>query len=131
MGVRKDFAETLSRLRLRKKYTCVLVDENDVNFQGMIKRVKDFVAYGPVDEKTLIELVKARGKMADKSEIKDVDASKIAKDLLGGKKMSEVGLKPFFRLHPPRKGIKSKLHYPRGALGDHKKDINKLVERML
>ena len=40
-------------------------------------------------------------------------------------------LKGFFRLHPPRKGINSKLQYPKGVLGDNKKDINKLIERML
>jgi hypothetical protein len=40
-------------------------------------------------------------------------------------------LKGFFRLHPPRKGIKSKLQYPKGVLGDNKESINKLIERML
>ncbi|KKL95423.1 hypothetical protein LCGC14_1854700, partial [marine sediment metagenome] len=43
----------------------------------------------------------------------------------------KLNLKPFFRLHPPRKGIKSKLHFPKGVLGDNKEKINDLVLRML
>jgi hypothetical protein len=42
-----------------------------------------------------------------------------------------MGIKPFFRLHPPRKGINSKIQYPKGVLGNNKEDINKLIERML
>jgi hypothetical protein len=48
-----------------------------------------------------------------------------------GKKLADFKLKGFFRLHPPRKGIDSKLQYPKGVLGNNKKDINKLIERML
>ena len=42
-----------------------------------------------------------------------------------------LDLKPFFRLHPPRGGIKSKIHFPKGVLGNNKEKINDLVERML
>ena len=51
--------------------------------------------------------------------------------MIAGKKPEEIGIKPFFRLHPARGGIKSKLHYPKGVLGNHKENINKLIERML
>ena len=37
----------------------------------------------------------------------------------------------FFRLHPPRGGIKSKIHFPKGVLGDNKEKINDLIKRML
>ena len=48
------------------------------------------------------------------------------------KKLKEIGLKPFFRLHPPRGGLKSsKKQFPRGVLGNHKQEINKLIEKML
>jgi len=108
VGVRQDIAETLDRLRLRKKYTCILVDEKNKNLMGMVKKVRNCVAYGPISKETEEKLIKARGK-------KDVEGK----------------LKPFFRLHPPRGGIDSKKHYPKGVLGDNKEDINKLVERML
>jgi len=36
-------------------------------------------------------------------------------------------------IHPPRKGIESKKHFGvgKGVLGNNKKEINKLIERML
>ena len=127
--VKKDVAETLDRLRLRKKYVCVLINSSDVNAMGMLKKVKHFVAYGNIDEKMLGDLVEARGALIEKGG--EIDSKKIASELIGGKKLKDLGLKPFFRLHPPRKGIKSKLQYPRGVLGDNGSKINDLIGRML
>jgi len=117
----KDITETLSRLLLRRKYACVLVEENAVNM-GMIQKVRSFVAYGKIDEATLKELVKKRGQKIDKG--KEVGELK-------GLNFKEANLKPFFRLHPPRGGINSKQHFPRGVLGNHKEKINDLIRRML
>ncbi|MBL7059168.1 uL30 family ribosomal protein [Candidatus Pacearchaeota archaeon] len=107
VGIKKEITDTLYRLRIRKKYACVLLEPTAVNL-GMIKKVKDFVAYGEISEDLKKELIQKRG-------IKDVDGK----------------LKPFFRLHPPRGGIKSKVHYPKGVLGNHKKKLNELLQRML
>jgi len=126
--VKKDIVQTLDRMRLRRKYACVLMDGSDKNIKGMLENVKHYVAYGVIDKDTLIKLIEARAVSVEK---KKIDAEKIANELIGGKKLKELGLKPFFRLHPPRKGIKSKLQYPKGVLGNNKKDINKLIERML
>ena len=104
--VKKEIAGTLYRLKLRRKYACVVVKPTK-DILGMIKKVKYYVAYGEIDKETYDKLVKARGKKVD------------------GK------LKPFFRLHPPRGGIKSKLQYPKGVLGNHGEKINKLIGRML
>ena len=42
IGVRKDLAETLYRLRLRRKYACVVL-ENPTQVQlGMLKKIKDY-----------------------------------------------------------------------------------------
>lgn len=104
--VPKDIENALYRLRLRRKYSCVVV-KSTKSILGMIKKIKYYVAYGKIDKETYDKLIKVRGEKTD------------------GK------LKLFFRLHPPRKGIKSKLQYPKGVLGNNKKDINKLIERML
>lgn len=125
--VKGDIADTLDRLRLRRKYACVLVDSGDGAIMGMLEKVKFYVAYGSIDKETLVELVKARGQGVGG----EVDAEKVVGGLMNGKGLKELGLKPFFRLHPPRKGIKSKLQYPKGVLGDNKDDINKLLRRML
>jgi len=58
-----------------------------------------------------------------------MDEKKVIEEINDGKKSKII--KPYFRLHPPRKGIKSKLHYPKGVLGNHGEEINKLLERML
>jgi len=136
VGIRKDLAETLSRLRLRRKYSCVVLVNPTKEQLGMVKKVKDFVACGEVDEKFFEKMIKARGKSLDKK--KEVDAKKVIDGLIKGKKYEELNLKPFFRLHSPRGGFKSKggaspikTHYPKGVLGDHKEKINELIERML
>jgi large subunit ribosomal protein L30 len=128
--VEHDVAETLDRLRLGKKFTCVVVNENPETL-GMIKKVKDYIAYGNIDEKTLAEMIKARGKVIGDTKAKIKDAEKIAKDVLSGKKFEDLKVKPFFGLHPARGGINTKKHYPRGVIGNHKEDINKLIMRML
>jgi len=123
--------ETLGRMRLRRKYACILMHETEENM-GMINQVENFVAYGKIDKETLLELIKARGKVAGNKNGK-VDAAKAVAELTEGKtqkKLSDIGLKPFFRLHPPRGGIDSKSHFPRGVLGENKK-INELIRRML
>jgi len=76
-------------------------------------------------------LIKERSenKEGRKKEIK-IDVLEVVSGLKGGKKLSDFGLKEFFRLHPPRKGIKSKLQYPKGVLGKNGK-INELIGRML
>ena len=138
--LKKPTVETLDRLRLRRKYVCVLIDDKNAEVMGMIKKLRDFVAYGDINQETLTKLIKARGQWdktapkgvpSKKGKISDADASAIAKESLTGKKLKDSGLKPFFRLHPPRGGIDSKEHYPKGVLGNHKEDINKLIARML
>ena len=103
VGLKEEVINTLDRLCLRKKYACIVIDEKP-EIIGMVKKVRDYVAYGKIDEKTLEELKRKRGKE--------------------GKK--------FFSLHPPRGGIKSsKLHFPKGVLGDNGDKINELIRRML
>lgn len=105
IGVKHDVKDTLYRMRLRRKYSCVVLEPTKENL-GMIKKVRNFVSYGEISKETYEELVKKRGKKVD------------------GK------LKPFFRLHPPRGGAETKVHYPKGILGENK-EIDKLVGRML
>ena len=131
VGVNRDVEETLNRLRLRKKYSCVVIPSRGKEHLGMIKKVKDFVAYGEIGSEMLEKLVEKRGKALDSS--KKLDPKKAAKGIEEGKKYSELNMKPFFRLHPPRKGIESKKHFGvgKGVLGNHKERINELLERML
>jgi large subunit ribosomal protein L30 len=130
VDVPKDVESTLDKLKLRRKYACVVVREKP-EIKGMLKRVRNFVAYGKIDERTFVELVEKRGRSIGKEK---KDAKKIVSAFIEsktGEKLEKFGIKPFFRLHPPRGGIKSKLHYPKGVLGDHGEKINELIRRML
>ena len=126
--VKGDIANTLERLKLKRKYSFSLISSNNKSLKGMLKKINYSVAYGKINKETLIKLLKARAKKLDKSEIAP---EKTAEELLAGKTLKQLNFVPFFRLHPPRKGIKSKLEYPKGVLGNNKEDINKLIERML
>ncbi len=128
VNLKKEIDGTLNRLRLRKKYSCIVLNPTKEQF-GMIKKVRDFVAFGNIRKETLEKLIEKRGQLLNKK--KKIDAKKTSDELEKGKKYEALNLKPFFRLHPPRKGIKSKLHFPRGVLGDNKEKINDLIERML
>ena len=88
-----------------------------------------------------MQLIEARGRMPGD---KPVDAAALAagkfgsvgefaKALLAGKaKMDAFGMKKVFRLHPPKSGYReTKVHYPRGALGNRKEKINDLLRSMM
>jgi large subunit ribosomal protein L30 len=103
VGLEKGIKETLNRLKLRKKYSCVVLKPTKENI-GMIKKVRNQVAFGEINEEMYKKLSEKR----------------------------KTPIKNFFRLHPPRGGIKSsKQGFPKGVLGDHGKKINELLERML
>ncbi|MCR4327233.1 MAG: uL30 family ribosomal protein [Nanoarchaeota archaeon] len=106
IGINKDVKETLHRMKIRRKYACTVIEPTKVDL-GMIKKVRSFVSYGEISKETYEKLVKSRGK----------------KDETGK-------LKPFFRLHPPRGGAKTKFHYPQGILGENK-EMDKLIGRMI
>ncbi|MEM3112807.1 MAG: uL30 family ribosomal protein [Candidatus Pacearchaeota archaeon] len=128
VNINEDIENTLNRLKLRRKYTCVVLEDSKI-LNGMIKKIRSFVAYGEIDKKTLIELIKYRGQKLDKT--KKIDPEKIYEILLKEKKFDNTGIKPFFRLHPPRGGVNTKDHFPKGILGDNKEKINDLIRRML
>ena len=107
VGLERGAKETLFRLRLRRKYACVLVDEKNKTLIGMLKDSRNFISYGEISEDTKKQLMEKRAK-----------------------KDKEGNIKPFFRLHPPRGGINSKFHYPKGVLGENKK-MDELILRML
>ena len=71
----------------------------------MINKVRDFVAFGEIDNETHKKLLEKR----------------------------KTKIENFFRLHPPRGGIESKKHFGvgKGVLGDNKNKINELIGRML
>ncbi len=129
VGLNSDIKETLHRLRIRRKYTAVLVKPTTENMK-LLQKLRNHLAFGTIDKETLQELIEKRA-LPIKKETK-INPEKIAEEI-ENKSPTELGIKPFFRLHPPRKGIDSKKHFGvnKGVLGDNKEKINELVRRML
>jgi len=111
--VNKDIIDTLDMLRLYRQNYCA-VYEKTPSIIGMIQKIKDYVAWGEIDDETFKILKDKRGKP-------------------NPKKKEEV--KPYFRLNPPRggferKGIKKGFNAG-GALGYRGKKIIELINRMI
>ncbi len=139
---RRDIKDTLKMLRLHHINHCVLVPDSPENL-GMIRKVKDYVAYGEVDAATMETLLETRGRVVGDAPLTDeyvkanssyASISELAKALAGGEtKLRDIpGLKPVLRLHPPRKGYKTtKRTFPQGgALGYYGQEINTLLYKM-
>ena len=144
IDVKKPVKDTLAMLRLYKKNSCVIVPNTPV-YIGMLKKVKDYVTWGEVDEKAFRILLERRGRLAgNKSLSEEYLKQKIKTDYDGFVKeffkfkneLKDIpGLKLFFRLKPPEKGFERKgIKKPfsvGGALGYRKDDINNLIKRMI
>jgi len=142
VNTRRDIKDTLKMLRLHHINHCVLVPDTPENL-GMIRKVKDYVAYGEVDEGTVTTLLETRGKVTGDVPLTDdyvrehstyASIAEFAKALASGNaRLSDMpGMKPVLRLHPPRKGYKTiKRTFPQGgALGYYGTEINALLYKM-
>jgi 50S ribosomal protein L30P, archaeal len=142
VNTRRDIKDTLKMLRLHHINHCVLVPDTP-EYLGMIRKVKDFVAYGEADAQTIETILRTRGRVVGNNPLTDEyikanstypGISDFAQALAEGKtRLSDVpGLKPVLRLHPPRKGYRTiKRTFPQGgALGYYGREINSLLHKM-
>ncbi|NHJ87383.1 MAG: 50S ribosomal protein L30 [Asgard group archaeon] len=137
-----DILRTLELLNITRPNHCVIVP-NDSTHQGMAQKVKDVATWGEISKKTLTELIKKRGRVQGNKKISNAflkeqkfeTMSEFITALYDGKAdMRRIdGLKPLFRLHPPRKGFKGvKDPITRGGdLGYRGEAINDLLEKMM
>lgn len=144
IDVKRPIKDTLNMLRLYKKNSCVVVSNTPV-YAGMLMKVKDYVTWGEIDDKTFKALLEKRGKLPGnkiltKKYLMDklkMDYDSFTKEFFAFKKeLKDIpGVKMFFKLKPPekgfeRKGIKRSFAVG-GALGYRKDKINDLIMRML
>ena len=134
---------TMGLLGLNKVNHCVIVPEND-SVKGMLQVAKDYVTWGEVDQATLAEMLRARGKIVGDEAVTDeyvksnsefASIDDLAKAMIDSYcRLRDVeGVKPVIRLHPPVKGYEgNKRSYKNGgALGYRGAAINDLIKRML
>jgi large subunit ribosomal protein L30 len=130
-------------LHLTRANHCTIIPE-DKQWRGTLLKVKDYVTWGKVDEKTMLELLSKRGRivgnkpitieyLAKNTGFKSLDD--LAKALVGEKadlrKLAEV--KPLFRLSPPKRGYEHVQHDYKtgGSVGNRGEKINELIRRMV
>lgn len=106
--------DALRMLRLSKVNYCSIIDDRDT-YNGSLKKVKDYVTWGHVDEKEVALILEKRGELLGGKRltdgyIKENTKFKSIEDFVKSfiNFEAELGdipqLKLFFRLHPPRKG---------------------------
>ena len=142
VNTKPEIKDTLKMLRLNQINHCVVVPDTP-NFRGMIQKVKDYVAFGPINGETLALIMENRGRLVGGDRLTDDYVSKNSgfksiKDFAeavasGNAKMGDMpGLNPVFRMHPPRKGHAGlkRTFQQGGALGNYGEEISLLINKM-
>jgi len=134
--------KALNELWIAKKFSASVVTD-DLPTLGMLRLCKDYVAWCPVDEGLLTDLLRKRGMVSgtrslDAASLKELGckkhedlAAKMVKDQV---RLSALnGVLPYFRLAPPKGGFKMSLRRQateRGLLGNNPK-LDAIVRRMI
>ena len=142
--VTKKIRDTMSMLNLTRVNHAVLIPKT-APYEGMLQKVKDYVTWGEVGEDTIVSLIKERGRMSGDKPVTDStvksssdhsNIQSLSKAIASGDATTKdvQGMKPVFRLHPPRGskgwgGIK-RAYSVGGALGFRGEVISELAERM-
>jgi large subunit ribosomal protein L30 len=143
VNVPYEVEDVLKMLNLkRNNYATLIV--NDATTKGMLRVVKDYVTWGEIKEDVLTYLLKERGELVGKRKLTDESVREVGFNSIGelSKALSSLSvklnklkpLKPFFRLHPPRKGFKRpvrRAYAMGGETGYRGEAINDLVRRMI
>lgn len=140
-GVKGEVADTMKMLRLNRINHVVILDENP-SYKGMLQKSKDYITWGEINEETLAKVITKRGRLPGgekvtpeflKENTSHKNIEDVAKAVFKGEKLEEMGIKPVFRLHPPRKGFKNvkKAYNEDGTLGYRGEDIGNLIGKML
>jgi len=141
IGVKRTIEDTMRMLRLTRVNHCALVSETVSNI-GMLRKAKDYVTWGKIDEATLKMLIEKRGRlvggrMIDEdflSSLKFASIDDLVKSIEDGSVVySRIdGIKPIFRLSPPRKGYpKRKRSFREGGSLGLRENMDSLIERMV
>jgi len=140
-GIRQEVEETLKMLRLTRVNYGTLLKESEPS-QGMLRKVKDYITWGSVDEADVTLILSHRGELRGGEKLTDAYLTKQTrfksiKDFAqlfvkGEAEVKEIpGLSPFFRLHPPRKGYGGiKRSFKEGGALGHRQSMKELIYRM-
>jgi len=134
--------DTLKMLRLDRNMASTLLDDRP-EYKGMLQHAKDYITWGEPTVETVRVLLEKRGKQVGDDPISEDTLKSLGYDSLdalasalcsGNVEFHKLeGVKPFFRLRPPKTGFKRTGQRPYrswGALGPRGEAINELAKRM-
>lgn len=132
---------TLDNLNLDKRFRATIIPENPESL-GMLRKVKEMVAWTSADATIIRELLEKRGKKTGFKPITNSDlpegyntieelASAIADNKIALSKIRSI--KPWFALNSPRGGFKrkTKTQYSQDGILGEDKGLTDIVKRML
>lgn len=132
---------TLDNLNLDKRFRATVIPENQESL-GMLRKVKEMVAWTSADSTIIKELLEKRGKKTGFKPITNSDlpegyntmeelASAIADNRITLSKIRSI--KPWFALNSPRGGFKrkTKTQYSQDGILGEDKGLTDIVKRML
>jgi large subunit ribosomal protein L30 len=136
----------METLKMENTFRARLLESNPSTL-GMLRTAKNLVAWGQVNPDVMEVLLRKRAEREGNKKLDD-DFAKVffkketiadlAKSVVAGeigvKDLWLAGVKPRFRLHPPKGGFKRSTRRAAtdgGELGNRGEDINRLVKRMI
>ena len=141
-GVFREISETLQMLHLTRNCHATLIDDRP-SYLGMLRKAKDYLVWGEVSREGVVLLLRKRGKLVGNKKLTEkyvqgigyesIDDLAEAVYELKVEYSSLSGVKPLFRLHPPKKGFKGKVKksYAAGGVTGYRGEvINDLIKRM-
>ena len=143
-NVRKEINDTLSLMNLKRINNLTFVD-NRPSYKGMIQKAKDYITWGEPDPEIVTQLFQKWARVTGDHPltddyIKKNSSYKSIKDFVNAflslkAELKDInGLKPFFRLHPPKGGHRGRgikyAYTAGGALGYRGENINELIKQM-
>ncbi len=136
---------TLNTLRMKTRYSAVLLRDNP-SVKGMLQRIKDHITWAEAKKEDIELLLSNRASTAEglglapefvKKNSGLAGVSELVAALYSGKvtlvKLREMGIAPYFRLHPPRGGFPRSSKRPfteSGELGFRKEGLHGLLTKM-
>ena len=136
---------TMSALRMKSRFSAVLLQDNP-SVRGMLRRIKDHVTWAEAKKEDIATLLSNRAMTKEglgvTSEFLKKNAGlagleEAVSSLYSGKltlaKLWEIGITPYFRLHPPSGGFPKSSKRPftdSGELGFRKEGLHRLLAKM-
>ncbi len=127
---------------ITKKFSATVVPDDETTV-GSLKRCKDYVAWGELDEETMTFLLTQRGRVSQRRRLDEASLKSLgfktykalAASVIGGtQRLSSMdGILPYFTLAPPKGGFKrsTRRQFREGGTLGANSEILAIVRRMV